>query len=268
VAQAGVPFPNLPNTVGSAFASAAQFGDLFGVGVNGFFFRNSLPPNTLLAKGSFAQTITNSSTVSESVVVDFFIPRSTISFFGVGNSFPAGADPARDASAAVSTRMVAKITHPDGSSDETVFLDYGMQIFREQTSGELKPIASRDAFGAVLGPVFNFDGSFDFTLPELDVDNVSLAPFLPPLHPGEVMEFSYDYFATASTGFGETGIFAAIGDPFDLSAGGGRVLLMAGPSSPEPGIPEPGTLTMLGLGLFLISVSARRVSRPSRLLYS
>src|SRR5262245_50254042 len=44
VARAGVPFPNLPNSVGSAFASAAQFGDLFGVGVNGFFRQNSLPP--------------------------------------------------------------------------------------------------------------------------------------------------------------------------------------------------------------------------------
>src|SRR5262245_51818918 len=44
IAGAGVPFPNLPNSVGAAFASAAQFGDLFGVGVNGFFFRNSLPP--------------------------------------------------------------------------------------------------------------------------------------------------------------------------------------------------------------------------------
>jgi len=38
------------------------------------------------------------------------------------------------------------------------------------------------------------------------------------IRPGESLEFGYDYFAIASTGFGESGVFAAIGDPFDLSA--------------------------------------------------
>ena len=38
--------------------------------------------------------------------------------------------------------------------------------------------------------------------------------------PGESLEFGYDYFATASTCFGETAVFAAIGDPFDLTTGG------------------------------------------------
>jgi hypothetical protein len=31
--------------------------------------------------------------------------------------------------------------------------------------------------------------------------------------PGEGLEFGYDYFATASTGFGETAVFAAIAIP-------------------------------------------------------
>ena len=38
------------------------------------------------------------------------------------------------------------------------------------------------------------------------------------IRPGESLEFGYDYFAIVSTGFGESGVFAAIGDPFDLSA--------------------------------------------------
>jgi len=72
----------------------------------------------------------------------------------------------------------------------------------------------------------------------------------------------------ARTGFGETGIFAAIGDPFNLSGAGGSFTLRVGdPAGPGTGsggsIPEPGTLALLGLSLFLISVPARRGQRPS-----
>jgi hypothetical protein len=104
----GVPFPNLPNNVGQEFASSA--GDntgLFGVGVNGFFFTNSLPPDALLASGEYSQTITNNSTVSVSIFADVTIPAPTIQFFGVGDFFPIGVDPRRDVAA------FAKCQHPD-----------------------------------------------------------------------------------------------------------------------------------------------------------
>src|SRR5687767_1267682 len=46
----GVPFPNIPTSQAVPFASSAAVANgLFGVGVNGFFFRNSLPPNELVA---------------------------------------------------------------------------------------------------------------------------------------------------------------------------------------------------------------------------
>ena len=53
--------------------------------------------------------------------------------------------------------------------------------------------------------------------------------------PGESLEFGYDYFATASTGFGETAVFAAIGDPFDLTAGGGHFEFQLG-GAPTPSL--------------------------------
>ncbi|MEJ7710951.1 MAG: hypothetical protein WKF84_14075 [Pyrinomonadaceae bacterium] len=142
----GIPFPNVPTSQTQAFASSASdANDFFGVGVNGFFFRNSLPPNELLASGTFLQTITNNSPVAVGMSVDFFVPAPTIQFFGVGNNFPAGVDPARDATAAVSIRMLSTLTRPDGSTVETVHLDYGMQTFREPCERRAccSPIARR-----------------------------------------------------------------------------------------------------------------------------
>ena len=76
--------------------------------------------------------------------------------------------------------------------------------------------------------------------------------------PGESLEFGYDYFATASTGFGETAVFAAIGDPFDLTAGGGHFEFQVGGAPAPTPVPEPGTLALLGIGLMvMLGVSAR-----------
>jgi hypothetical protein len=60
--------------------------------VNGFFFQNSLPPNSLQATGVVSQTITNNSASTVGMTVDFLIPAPTTQFFGVGDSFPPGVD--------------------------------------------------------------------------------------------------------------------------------------------------------------------------------
>ena len=249
----GIPFPNLPTSQTQAFASSASDAkDFFGVGVNGFFFSNSLPPNALLASGTFLQTITNNSSVAVGMSVDFFVPAPTIQFFGVGNSFPAGADPARDATAAVSMRMLSTLTRPDGSTVETIHLDYGMQTFREPVSGVLLALPSRDATG--LTRFEEPDGSFGFQLPDLERNDFSLGD----IGSGDTLTFSYDYFAQASTGFGETGIFAAIGDPFNLTTGGGRFNIQVGDSLPPSAVPEPMSMLLLGTGLAGIGAFLRK----------
>jgi hypothetical protein len=78
--------------------------------------------------------------------------------------------------------------------------------------------------------------------------------------PGDVLDFTYDYFARASTGFGETAVFAASGDPFDLSAGG-SVGLDVGSAGQAP---EPATLPLLGtaaLALWPFAAQRRRTLR-------
>jgi len=244
----GVPFPNLQTSQTLPFASAvASANGLFGVGVSGFFFQNSLPPNEILAQGSISQTITNASAATVPATLNFFIPGPTIRFFGVGNSFPAGADPALDAFARVEIDLSVEIRHPDFSTTAAGGLEYGFQVVREPVSGVLFPFPTRDGVGLVTRFV-EFGGAFGFRLPDLP------GPLQATLGPGDTLSYNYDFVATAKTGFGETGVFAAIGDPFNLSAGGGRFDIQVGSAAD---IPEPGTLATLGIGLVVLGMSAR-----------
>jgi hypothetical protein len=251
-----VPFPNIPTSQTKAFASATADGRRnFGVGVNGFFFQNSLPPNALVASGTFSQTVTNNSDFTVPISANFFIPPPTLAFFGIGEFFPPGADPARDATASVGARIVTKLTHPDGSIVEDIPLDYGMRLFRDPVIGLLFAIPTVDAEGEVRQFEFH-DGSLNFVLPERLVDGLKLGD----IGPGDVFEYTYEFFADASTGFGETGIFAAIGDPFDLTVGGGRFDLQVGdplPPGPGPRVPEPATWTLLASGLLALRFGTR-----------
>jgi hypothetical protein len=86
------------------------------------------------------------------------------------------------------------------------------------------------------------------------------------VRPGESLAFGYDYFATASTGFGETGVFAAIGDPFHLDlAGGSFSVQFADTGTPPPSVPEPATLTLMTLGLTSIGlIRGRKIGKRRR----
>jgi hypothetical protein len=219
------------------------------VGVNGLHFENSLPPNRYFASGRWTQTLTNNSTVTQLSSATISIPAPTIRFFGVGNSLPAGANPDLDATASVDIRLTSKLIHANGSVVETVLFDYGMHTLRAPIVGVLLPVPTDDALGN-LSRFDEPDGSFGFRLLPV-LKSFSFGA----VRPGESLEFGYDYFATASTGFGETAVFAAIGDPFDLTTGGRFNVQISA-------VPEPTALAFVVLGLVTLCAVRRRVSHP------
>ena len=256
----GLPFPNQPNSQNAGFASsAATVGGLFGVGVNGLHFENSLPPNRYSASGRWTQTLTNGSAVTQVSSGTISVPAPTIRFFGVGNSFPAGANPDLDATASVDIRLTSKLTHADGSVVETVLFDYGMHTLRAPIVGVLLADPTDDAL-ANLSRFDEPDGSFGFRLLPVS-KNFSYGA----VRPGERLEYGYDYFATASTGFGETAVFAAIGDPFKLNLGGGSFRVQFDDSdTPVPSVPEPGSLTLMTLGLTSLGLIRQKIGKSTR----
>ena len=248
----GQTFPNVPTSQNAAFSSAVSTASgAFGVGVNGFFLQNSLPVNRLVAGGTTGGTITNNSAAIISADVNFFVPAPTLQVFGVGDFDPKSD---RDAHAQAEITLITFLNHPDGSSDFRLLLDYGLVLFRIPLTGALVGLAldPEDA-----GKVTRFDepdGSFGFRLPDLNVPALSLGN----IGVGDTLQFTYTYQASMSTGFGETGVLAAIGDPFNLSLNGGHFDVQVRDAMPPSAVPEPRALAAIGLGLLMLGQLGRR----------
>jgi PEP-CTERM motif len=129
----------------------------------------------------------------------------------------------------------------------SVRFNYGMEALRVPISPTISLVLA-DPTDDALGNLSRFDesdGSFGFrllpVLKEFSFGRVG---------PGESLEYGYDYFAAASTGFGETAVFAAIGDPFDLNLGGGSFSVRFDDVDvPGTSVPEPGSLMLVTFGL-------------------
>jgi hypothetical protein len=125
-----------------------------------------------------------------------------------------------------------------------------MTVERDPNLGLILATPLADADGLIDFFVED-DGSFGFDLPFLTLVDFAFRD----VGPGESLQFGYDYIATARTGFGETGVLALIGDPFTLSGGSPFEIRVGDALPPLPettSVPEPATLTLLGLGCLAI----------------
>lgn len=243
----GGAFPDIPNTVGESFISAA--GDArgnFAVGVRGEFGGGFDPPIVLSALATGVLSFTNDTGIDIRPTIDFLIPAPTLRFFNAGRQFTPGAE-ARDPRASAVARIFTNTRHADGTSDNDLVFEYGLETFRDPFDGEFKAIAlgaqapfPRTDFGFL---------DFGFQIPELSVDDFALGT----VADGDTFSVTLAYTALGSTGFAETALFAAIGDPFNLDAGGGRFELGdvgVGPPPPAPSpVPLPAGPPLLAAGL-------------------
>lgn len=112
-------------------------------------------------------------------------------------------------------QITTSIRRLDRSLETAVLLDYGMRVARDPSTGLFTPTLSPDACSLTVRAEF---GRFPYDLVALDASFDAFAT----LAPGESGAISFDYFARAKNGVGETGYFAAIGDPFHITGSGGR----------------------------------------------
>jgi hypothetical protein len=250
------PFEFLPNGLGGFVSATGDSTGLFGVGVNGFFAQAARSrPNSMLASGTHTRAEFNDTDEVVTFSLTGFIPAPVITIDSrIAGSNLGGFDPTLDVSAQVLARIVTTVTRLDGSTDEEVVLEYGMQTGRDalgkfhvtSTAGAPAPTAANEFFRT------------SFSLPD---HGFTLASFVAAA-PGEILTVDFQYFATGSTGVPETGIFAAMGDPFDLTSAGGRIdLTQAGVVEPPLApVPLPGAFASLAVGLGALSFARRRRS--------
>lgn len=253
------PVQGIPTNQQTGFvSSAADAQGAFGVGVNTFFTfgtSTNFSGREGRADGSTFGTITNNTGVPIDVVTDFFIPEPTI-ILGGGNFPVPGINTARLASGFVSVVLTFDLIHADGTSEpRRMPLEYGLDVIREPLAGVMLPLLRSTQ--PVQTETFQAAGGFGFRLPSLTGENFPLAQ----LAPGDRVEFFYQYTAFAGTDLGEQGVFAAIGDPFNLQANGGRFAVRAVDATAPAAVPEPTTFGAFAAGLGMVYLGRWRRRR-------
>jgi PEP-CTERM motif len=271
--------PGIPNSVGTGFGSAV--GDSvgnFGVGVNSVAFRNASPASTTTAKGSILLVGRNDTSVPVSLLASFFIPAPVIFLSGGGLSVNPNIDPFLDFNALVDASVNLSVNRAVGPDEEISVLQYGMIAQRSPVTRVMDVLVDPGTVGLTID---RSGSSVRADLPSLTITNQIIAT----LDPGDEYLLDLSYIAFGRTGIGETGYFAAIGDPFDIVSGGGSLSVAFGdvgapvdptdpidpapvdPTVPAP-VPLPGTLMLFASGLLALPFLRRRRldSRPAAAL--
>lgn len=249
-------FPTNPSALPSGFVSALMTGTGFG-GVGLSFISAQRPDHAAIAQ--WTQEITNVGTSAGSLRAHFEIPRfeASIAAGPRYGPFPRFQMPLVTADA----KLTATRFDEDGTqlSSKTMF-DYRLTVER-RFQGDLCP----DIHDITLSDDLEARGPGTLrVIEEGDVCGIEVLPFsdtvdLPSLAPGELMLLEYTMIVEnlAWRSFTpELGYQAFVGDPFDVSGGGG--IRFSSPSAPAP-VPEPASLAlMLVAGIAALRLRAER----------
>jgi hypothetical protein len=279
VLTTGTFVPGIPDTVGTGFGSAV--GDSvgnFGVGVNSLPFRNANPASTTTSKGSILSVDKNDTNVPMNLLASFFIPAPVIFLFGGEVSVNPNIDPFVDFNALVDASINLPVNRAAGPDEEISVLKYGMIAQRNSNTREMEILVDPGTAGLDVDRS-SFDTRAD--LPALTITDKIIGT----LSPSDEYLMDLSFTAFGRTGCGETGYFAAIGDPFEIVSGGGSLSVAFGdvgapvdltdqidpapvdPTVPAP-VPLPGSLILFASGLLALPFLRRRrlASEPATAL--
>lgn len=239
------------------FLSAQANPSGLGAGVNSVFVAGTSrlnPPNVLIARALETQTFRNDTASTTGVIGTFTIPSPTVTLlFGGVTLDPA--DPKKPRGTAFA-EITTSLTDVNGVRTGTVLFTYGVDTFYDPLTAELLSIPVGSAPGAVqtTGP----NGQVIFTVAE--ATNQLLA--LGVVGPGETLAVTGRYLTQVSSGFGETGASAFVGDPNNLSASSARFTLATDdgtpPVNPSPTpVPAPAGWPVLAAGLAVLGAVRR-----------
>jgi hypothetical protein len=237
-----VRFPTSPSALPQGFASASfSASGEGGVGISGVTFRR----HRTQANARYEQTIANRGDADANLSMNYQIPFLEAAILAGPNVEGVLAD----------ARANFGVTIVDSNGVENFFqiYDYDVQIER---AGGVQSVFRSSNLITEQG-----DGEL-FTAG--DVGGVRYATFggtrlLPAIPPGGRMEIAYFFNAVGQNVTPELGYQAFVGDPFDISAGGGFEIRLAEPAP----VPEPATILLIPGALAGLLLARRGRSRKA-----
>jgi hypothetical protein len=273
LASQGENLSGRSTTITGAFASAlAAFNHTGGVGVTSFIGGDPNPANPdaieqLAAHATWTQDFSNNDTEPQDLFAILHIPALQVGLIGVP---PDRTSDSATETAEAEVTVAFIVTHADGTTTKGPLFEFGLRAFETQFllgPGHFENVAQFQALGinAKTLPLFDSfkDNGDDFN-PRFSIDAVSTRVDFGTLQHGDTLDVVYQLTAVGTTGGGEEGFVAFLGDPFEVSGISDAFVVTAAPAL-AGSVPEPVTwLTMIfGFGL-VGGIAARRAAVASR----
>jgi PEP-CTERM motif len=258
-------------TITSAFASAlAAFNHTGGVGVTSWIGADPSPTNPdaieqLAAHATWTQDFANNTAEPNTLFAILHIPALQVGLIGVP---PDRSSVSATETAEAEVTVAFIVTHADGTTTKGPLFEFGLRAFERQfllAPGHFENFADVEFLGVndKTLPLFDsFKDNGDAFNPRFDIDAVSTKVDFGTLQPGDTLDVVYQLTAVGTTGGGEEGFVAFLGDPFEVSGGADAFVVTAEPAAAA--VPEPATwvLMILGIGGFVGFGRRRRAWAP------